>query len=113
MDAAVLISAMSAVVAAIALLLSVRQIGFLRRQNLSPVVLDAFREARTEEWFEAFDWIRADLAREHSPELGVSGLPEVARRVFARSASSTTTSASSWRPESFPRISCWASSVPE
>ena len=80
MDAAVLVSALSAVVAAVALLLSVRQIRLLRRQNLSPVVMDAFREARTEEWFEAFDWIRADLAREHSPDLGVSGLPEVARR---------------------------------
>src|SRR3954454_17256486 len=80
MDVAVVISAISAVVAAIALLLSLRQIGLLRRQNLSPVVLDAFREARTEEWFDAFDWIRADLTREHSPELGVSGLPEIARR---------------------------------
>jgi hypothetical protein len=80
MDAAVLVSATSAVVAVIALLLSVRQIGLMRRQSLSPVVLDAFREARTEEWFEAFDWIRTDLAQAHSPELGVSGLPEVARR---------------------------------
>jgi hypothetical protein len=60
--------------------LSLRQVGLLRRQNFSPVVLDAFREVRTEEWFEAFDWIRGDLSREHSPELGVSGLPEVARR---------------------------------
>jgi hypothetical protein len=80
MDAAAVIGAISAVVAAIALLLSLRQIGLLRRQNLSPVVMEAFREARTAEWFEAFDWIRADLAREYSPDLGVSGLPEVARR---------------------------------
>jgi hypothetical protein len=80
MDAAIVISAMSAVVAAIALVLSLRQIGLLRRQNLSPVVLDAFREARTDEWFEAFDWIRTDLTREYPPELGVSRLPEVARR---------------------------------
>jgi hypothetical protein len=44
------------------------------------VVLEAFREARTDEWFEAFDWVRLNLAREHSPELGLSGLPEDARR---------------------------------
>jgi hypothetical protein len=80
MEAAELIGAIGALVAVIALLLSLRQIGLLRRQNLSPVVLDAFREARTDEWFEAFDWIRADLARDHSPELGVSRLPEAARR---------------------------------
>jgi hypothetical protein len=80
MDAAIAISAASAGAAAVALLLSLRQIGLLRRQNLAPVVLDAFREARTAEWFDAFDWIRADLAREHSPELGVSRLPEEARR---------------------------------
>ena len=80
MDPSALIGAISAAVATLALLLSLRQIGLLRRQNLSPVVLDAFREARTAEWFEAFDWIRSDLAREHSPELGVSGLPVVAGR---------------------------------
>jgi hypothetical protein len=79
-DTAVVISASTAVVAAIALFLSLRQIRLLTRQNLSPVVLEAFREARTDEWFEAFDWIRLDLAREHSPELGLSGLPEDARR---------------------------------
>jgi hypothetical protein len=79
MDAAVLVSAITAVVAAIALLLSVRQIALLRRQNLSPVVLDAFREARTNDWFESFDWIRTELNQKHSPELGVSGLPETAR----------------------------------
>jgi hypothetical protein len=80
MDVATVIGASSAIVAAAALLLSSRQITLLRRQNLSPVVLDAFREARTDEWFEAFDWIRADLATEHPADLGVSGLPETARR---------------------------------
>jgi hypothetical protein len=80
MDVAALASAIAAVAAAIALLLSLRQIRLLTRQNLSPVVLEAFREARMDEWFEAFDWIHADLAREFSPERGVSGLPIVARR---------------------------------
>jgi hypothetical protein len=79
MDAGVIIGAATAVVAAVALLLSVRQIALLRRQNLSPVVLDAFREARSDEWFVAFDWIRTELGREHPPERGVSGLPEFAR----------------------------------
>lgn len=80
MDSSAVIGAVGAAVAALALLLSLRQIGLLRRQNLSPVVLDAFREARTAEWFDAFDWIRSDLIREHPPELGVSGLPEIAGR---------------------------------
>ena len=80
MDVAALTGAIGAIVAATALLLSLRQIRLLTRQNLSPVVLEAFREARTDEWFDAFDWIRTDLAREFSPELGVSGLPIVARR---------------------------------
>jgi hypothetical protein len=74
------ISAITAVVAAVALVLSLRQVRLLTRQNLSPVVLEAFREARTDEWFEAFDWVRLNLAREYSPELGLSGLPEDARR---------------------------------
>jgi hypothetical protein len=66
-------------IAVVALVYSARQIQLMRRQNLLPVALDFFREARTPEWFVARDWIIKHLAAECSPELGVSGLPEPAR----------------------------------
>ncbi|MFI0453529.1 hypothetical protein [Actinomadura sp. 6N118] len=47
----------------------------MARQNLLPVALEAFREARTPEWFEARDWIIENLAAECPPDDGVSALP--------------------------------------
>jgi hypothetical protein len=58
---------------------SVQQVHLMRRQNLLPVALDFFREARTPEWFFVRDWVIKHLAAECSPDLGVSGLPEPAR----------------------------------
>lgn len=80
MDTLVLLSAASALTAVLALVLSVRQVRLMSRQNLLPVALDFFREARTAEWFVARDWIIEHLAAECPPDRGVSGLPEPARR---------------------------------
>jgi hypothetical protein len=73
------ISIASVLIAVVALVYSARQVQLMRRQNLLPVALDFFREARTPEWFVARDWIIKHLAAEYSPDLGVSGLPEPAR----------------------------------
>jgi hypothetical protein len=80
-DASLLVSFGGALIALVALVLSVGQ---TRRQNLLPVVLDIFRESRTEEWFRARDWVVARLATEHPPDRGVSGLPEPARERVRR-----------------------------
>jgi hypothetical protein len=77
----VLVSFGSALIAIAALILSVRQ---MRRQNLLPVALDIFRESRENEWFQARDWVVTRLAAEHSPDQGVSGLPEHARERVRR-----------------------------
>lgn len=59
---------------------SSRQVRIARLQNLSPVVLDAFAEARTAEWFVARDWILNNLPSSTIlPEHGVSRQPEDAR----------------------------------
>jgi hypothetical protein len=80
-DTSLLVSFGSVLIALIALVLSARQ---TRRQNLLPVALDVFRESRTEEWFRARDWVVTRLAAEHSPDKGVSGLPEPARERVRR-----------------------------
>jgi hypothetical protein len=76
-----IVSVGSAVIALTALVLSVRQ---TRRQNLLPIALDIFRESRTKEWFLARDWVVTHLRAEHSPDNGVSGLPEPARERVRR-----------------------------
>jgi hypothetical protein len=48
MDASLLVSFGSVLIALVALILSMRQTG---RQNLLPVALDVFRESRTAEWY--------------------------------------------------------------
>jgi hypothetical protein len=80
-DVSLIVSLGSAVIALMALILSVRQ---TRRQNLLPIALDIFRESRTTEWFEARDWVVTRLRTEHSPDNGVSGLPEPARERVRR-----------------------------
>jgi hypothetical protein len=58
----------------VAVAFSSRQVRLARLQNLSPVVLDAFREARSAEWFEARDWIITNLpSPDIAPQKGVSG----------------------------------------
>jgi hypothetical protein len=58
----------------VALIFSSRQVRLAGLQNLSPVILDAFSEARSAEWFQARDWIMANLPSQAiSPEKGVSG----------------------------------------
>jgi hypothetical protein len=79
--ASLIVSLGSAVIALTALALSVRQ---TRRQSLLPIALDIFRESRTKEWFLARDWVVTRLRAEHSPDNGVSGLPEPARERIRR-----------------------------
>jgi hypothetical protein len=76
---ATVISVASVLIALVALGYSARQVQLMRRQNLLPVALDFFSEARTPEWFVARDWVINHLAAECSPEVGVSGLPDPAR----------------------------------
>jgi len=64
---------------AVSTFVSIRQVQQMSRQNVLPVVLDAFREARTKEWFQARDWVLDHLADECSADSGVSRLPEPAR----------------------------------
>ena len=78
------IRAASVLIAVLALVYSVQQVHLMRRENLLPVALDFFREARTPEWFAARDWVIKHLAAECSPDLGVSGLPEPAREHVRR-----------------------------
>jgi hypothetical protein len=83
MEASLAVSVASAVIAfgalVVSTLVSVQQVRQMRRQNLLPVVNDAFKEARTQEWFEARDWILHHLPQEHSADSGVSGLPPAAQ----------------------------------
>jgi hypothetical protein len=83
MEASLTVSMISVVVAfgalVVSTLVAIQQVRQMSRQNLLPVVLDAFREARTAEWFHARDWILDHLADEHSPDSGVSRLPQPAR----------------------------------
>jgi hypothetical protein len=81
MDAALIVSLGSAAIALMAVILSVSQ---TRRQNLLPIALDIFRESRATEWFEARDYVLTRLRTEHSPDNGVSGLPEPARERVRR-----------------------------
>jgi hypothetical protein len=62
-----------------ALALSLGQLRVMHRQTVLPVVLDAFREARTQGWYTDRDWVLRNLAAEHGPDSGVSRLPEPAR----------------------------------
>ncbi|MET9291048.1 hypothetical protein [Streptomyces sp. NPDC003077] len=73
------LSVASALAAVVAVVLSVRQVRLMSRQSLLPVVLEAFREARSREWFDARDFIYERLAAECSPERGVSQQPPEAR----------------------------------
>ncbi|GAA2207441.1 hypothetical protein GCM10009850_028990 [Nonomuraea monospora] len=79
MDIPLALSIAGALAAVAAVVISIRQARASARQALMPVVLGTFQEARSPEWFEARDYIFERLAAEHSPERGISGLPEPAR----------------------------------
>ncbi|QDQ09606.1 hypothetical protein [Streptomyces spectabilis] len=79
MSVAIGVSLASALTAVIAVVLSMRQVRLMARQSLLPVVLEAFREARSPEWFEARDFIYERLPAEFSPDRGVSQQPPEAR----------------------------------
>jgi hypothetical protein len=83
MEASLAVSIASTVIALCALvvsiLVSIQQVRQMRRQNLSPVVLGAFKEARTLKWLQARDWILNHLKEEHPADWGVSGLGPAAK----------------------------------
>lgn len=89
MDASLLVSFGSVLIALVALILSMRQTG---RQNLLPVALDVFRESRTAEWFQAREWVINRLTDEHGPDSGVSVSPKMPPNWRVGSSSSMTTS---------------------
>ncbi|MFJ9036634.1 hypothetical protein ACIRF8_08590 [Streptomyces sp. NPDC102406] len=78
------VSVASALAAVVAVALSIRQARLMSRQSLLPVVLEAFREARSPEWFEARDFIYERLAAEFPPDLGVSQQPPQARAALRK-----------------------------
>jgi hypothetical protein len=83
-DISLAVSIASAAAAVAAVAIAVRQTRSMARQALLPVVLGTFQEARSPEWFEARDYIFDRLAEEHSPERGVSGLPDPARSAIRK-----------------------------
>jgi hypothetical protein len=77
------ISAVESIVAllisVVALVLTLLQIRVARGGNHLPVVLEAFKESRTPEWFRAQEYILGELARDYDVDCGWRGLPEPAR----------------------------------
>jgi hypothetical protein len=63
----------------ISILLALRQLRLASGKIHLPVVLDAFKETRSEAWFEAQEYVLTELAQEHKPDYGHRGLPEQAR----------------------------------
>ncbi|MFI7410296.1 hypothetical protein ACIBU0_16700 [Streptomyces sp. NPDC049627] len=55
---------------------SARQIRLAHNSNLLPVVVELFRETRQSEFSRAIEYIKSDLARDHSPEFGYRRLPD-------------------------------------
>lgn len=66
-------------IAVVALILTVWQIRVARGGNHLPVVLEAFKESRSPEWFRAQEYILSELALDHHPDCGWRGLPVPAR----------------------------------
>jgi hypothetical protein len=83
MEASLAVSIASAFIAfgalVVSTLVSVQQVRQMRQQNLLPVVNEAFKEARTQKWFEDRDWILHHLAGGRRTYGGVSGLPRYAQ----------------------------------
>ncbi|MFF1378786.1 hypothetical protein [Streptomyces sp. NPDC058308] len=84
MSIAGVVSVASALTAVVAVALSLRQTRLMSRQSLVPVVLEAFREARSPEWFEARDFIVERLVAEISPAQGVTRQPPQARAALRK-----------------------------
>lgn len=63
----------------VSVFLTRRQIRLATGGNHLPVVLNAFRETRSKEFFEAHEFVLSSLRAEHHPELGFRQLPEPAK----------------------------------
>ncbi|MEV0178429.1 hypothetical protein AB0I54_03850 [Streptomyces sp. NPDC050625] len=70
---ALAISVLSLVVSSF---VSARQLQLANNSNLLPVVVELFRETRQPDFSRAIEYIKSDLAREHSPEFGYRRLPD-------------------------------------
>ncbi|HEU5157152.1 MAG TPA: hypothetical protein VFU43_09155 [Streptosporangiaceae bacterium] len=80
MDANNLIAlAISLTALVVSVFMTLRQLRLASGGNHLPVVLDAFKESRSPEWFEAHEYILKNLAEEHAPDCGWRGLPASAR----------------------------------
>src|SRR3954468_11682462 len=64
-------------------LLLFRQTTFMRHANQIPVSLNLMREYRSADFQRAQDYVMAALSAEHDPSLGVTHLPQEARRPTA------------------------------
>ncbi|MFJ8056554.1 hypothetical protein [Streptomyces sp. NPDC096142] len=65
---------------AISLLFGLRQLAIARHANYIPALLDLLGEFRRVEFHERYDYVCSRLREEHSPELGLSGLPPEAKK---------------------------------
>jgi hypothetical protein len=88
MDASLILSiiglAVSLVAAAISAFLLIRQVKFQRHANQVPIAMSLGQEYRSDDFQQAQDYVLNVLASEHEPNLGVTRLPEDARRRVLR-----------------------------
>jgi hypothetical protein len=64
----------------VSVFVALRQLRLMQHANRLPVVIDLFREFRSEEFQAAERYVRESLAVEHGPSHGLSRLPEHIRR---------------------------------
>jgi hypothetical protein len=76
--------ALSAVSLAISVALALRQVATMRHANQLPVFVELTQEFRDEDFQHAEYYVTERLAKEQSPKLGISGLPEVQRDAVSR-----------------------------
>jgi hypothetical protein len=69
----------SLVALSISATLTARQLSVMNRANALPVITSFFSEFQRSELLEHLDYVAKELHFEHSPDLGVSRLPEPAR----------------------------------
>ncbi|WP_371567052.1 DUF4760 domain-containing protein [Streptomyces canus] len=69
---------------AISVIFGMRQLAIARHANYIPALLDLLSEFRKVEFHEKYNFVCVRLREEHSPELGLSGLPiEVKEIVYS------------------------------
>jgi hypothetical protein len=83
MSASDILSVVSLVVSLVSLLtaarLAVRQSALMRHANELPIFIELTQEFRSPDFQHAEEYVLRKLATEHSPDLGISNLPEDAK----------------------------------